>query len=132
MIWKWRRRSGPSSAMAVMLPADGGDEPSPDLVRELMAGGHAGLGDGLNRSVASLAALDRLIDGWTDDTASRMGAAVGAYLGTVLVNSGARWRVGPGGRPYVVLPSGREVDVMELAERRIARGRPRLADVAGV
>lgn len=132
MIWK-RRRPGPSGAMAVLLPADGGDPPSPDDLRELMRGGHAGLDApraGLDGSAASLAVLDRLIDGWTGDTASRMVAAVGAYLGTVLVDAGAEWRVGPGGRPFVVSEPGREIDVMDLARRRIARGRPRLADLA--
>ena len=139
MIWKWRRRPGPSSAMAVLLPADGGDAPSPETLRDLMTAAcadlRAGVGTGerdapLDASVASLATLDRVIDGWAGDTAGRMCAAVGAYLGTVLVNAGAEWRVGEDGRPYVVLPSGRRVDVMAVAGRRIARGRPRLADVA--
>lgn len=141
MIWKWRGRPGPPSAMAVLRPADGGDEPSPDTLRDLMAAACAGLRSGtgtgtdergarLDASVASLATLDRAIDGWAGDTAAHMSAAVGAYLGTVLVNSGAEWRVDAAGHPYVVLSSGRHVDVMELAGRRIARGRPRLTDVA--
>lgn len=138
MIWKWRGRTGPSSAMAVLLPAGGGDEPSPDQVRELMASGcasladhaeRAGAGGDLDGSTASLAVLDRLIDGWDAGTASRLGVAVGAYLGTVLVGAGAQWRVGPAGRPYVTLRSGRDVDVMALADRRVATGHPRLADL---
>lgn len=131
-IWR-RRRPGPAGAMAVLLPADGGDRPSPDDLRALMRGGYAGLDPldaGLDGSPASLAVLDRLIDGWTDDARSRMSPAVGAYLGTVLVDAGAEWRVGPGGRPFVVSGPGREIDVMELARRRIERGRPRLTDLA--
>jgi Family of unknown function (DUF6278) len=55
----------------------------------------------------------------------------GLFLGTVIVNNaaGARWRVWPNGHPVVVTASGRELDVVAVANRRFSTGGPRLADV---
>ncbi|HSR84960.1 MAG TPA: DUF6278 family protein [Streptosporangiaceae bacterium] len=55
----------------------------------------------------------------------------GLFLGTVIINSaaGARWRVWPNGHPVVLTASGRELDVVAMANRRFMTGRPRLADV---
>ncbi len=42
---------------------------------------------------------------------------------------GARWRVWPNGHPVVRLPSNRDLDVVALANDRVRKGAPLLADV---
>ena len=55
----------------------------------------------------------------------------GLFLGTVIINNaaGARWRVWPNGHPVVLTASGRELDVVAIANRRFSTGGHWLADV---
>ena len=133
MIWKRRRRGTRPGDMAILRSADGSDIPSSEEIGEIMALGFeelAGRGVALDGSPASLDLLDQAIDGWPPDVAARLGNDVGAYLGTVLVTSGAEWQAGPGGRPIVRLASGRELDVIDMAHSRLAEGAPRLGELA--
>jgi Family of unknown function (DUF6278) len=56
---------------------------------------------------------------------------VGLFLGTAIINggTGARWRVWPNGHPVIVTASGRELDVVALANRRFGTDRFLLADI---
>lgn len=58
-------------------------------------------------------------------------AEVGLFLGTVIINggAGARWRVWPNGHPVIVTASGRELDVVALANRSFGSAGLRLADI---
>jgi hypothetical protein len=55
----------------------------------------------------------------------------GLFLGTVIVSAirGAHWRLWPNGHPVVRLASGRDLDVIALANDRLRSGQPRLTDV---
>ena len=59
-----------------------------------------------------------------------LGTQAGLYLGTVIVVtvSGARWRLWPNGHPVVRLPSGRDLDVVDIGNDRVCTGSPLLAD----
>ncbi|WP_052850613.1 DUF6278 family protein [Streptomyces avicenniae] len=100
-----------------------------DLLRDRAL--HAGvvLGD----TPVSLEALDQLLPRWRDDPEELPWLAndAGLYLGTVLVRTvpGARWVPGPGGRPIVVMASGREVDVVAAGEDWADTGSPELSQV---
>ena len=56
---------------------------------------------------------------------------IGLFLGTVIIDNaaGARWQVWPNGHPVILTASGRELDVVAMANRRSSTGGPRLADV---
>ncbi len=66
-----------------------------------------------------------------DAAMTALASEAGLFLGTVIINSaaGARWRVWPNGHPVVLTASGRELDVVAIADRRFSTGVPRLADV---
>lgn len=53
------------------------------------------------------------------------------FLGTVIVSAihGAHWRLWPNGHPVVRLASGRDLDVIALANERLRSGQPRLAEM---
>jgi hypothetical protein len=55
---------------------------------------------------------------------------VGLYLATVIAGTvpGARWRLWPNGHRVLRLPSGRNIDVIAIANRRVSMGSPLLAD----
>jgi hypothetical protein len=85
----------------------------------------------LDDSPASLAALDQMQPRWRDDpeTSEWLGNDAGLYLGTVIVRTvpGAAWRIWPGGNPVVLLPGGRELDVVEIGHGWAADGYPELS-----
>lgn len=93
----------------------------------------------LDDSPASLTALDQLLPRWRDDPEASdwLGNDAGLYLGTVVVRTvpGARWRIWPDGRPVVLLPTGRELDVVRMGHGWATEGFPELAvayaEVAG-
>ncbi|MEV5320868.1 DUF6278 family protein [Streptomyces sp. NPDC052687] len=93
----------------------------------------------LDDTPASLEALDQLPPRWRDDAEMllRLGNDAGLYLGTVVVRTvpGAAWEIRPDGQPVVLLPSGREVDVVAAGQEWAASGVPELsqlyAEVAG-
>jgi hypothetical protein len=64
-------------------------------------------------------------------TQARARAQCGLFLGTVIVSTihGAHWRLWPNGHPVVRLASGRDLDVIALANDRLRSGQPRLAAV---
>jgi hypothetical protein len=55
----------------------------------------------------------------------------GLFLGTVIIASipGARWRLWSNGHPVVCLTTGRDLDVVAMANDRVSKGAPLLADV---
>src|SRR5947209_19959120 len=76
--------------------------------------------------------LDQALDeGDEDAQIAAVGNAAGLFLGTVIITGvpGARWRVWPNGHPVVRLASGRELDVVAVANNRVHQGAPRLTDV---
>ncbi|TWP34841.1 DUF6278 family protein [Leekyejoonella antrihumi] len=87
----------------------------------------------LDDTPGSLAGLDERVDVWSaePDIGPRLGHEVGGYLGTVIVTNvpGAAWRAWPNGHPVVRQPSGRDVDVMARAARRIASHHGTLASI---
>ena len=66
-----------------------------------------------------------------DPVTTALANEAGLFLGAVIINSaaGARWRVWPNGHPVVLTESGRELDVVAMANRRFRTGKPRLAEV---
>lgn len=98
---------------------------------ELLRSQAARAGVRLDDSPASLEALDQLVPRWRDDAEilPRLGNDAGLYLGTVIVRTvpGASWRVWPEGNPVVVLPGGRELDVVATGHGWAADGYPELA-----
>jgi hypothetical protein len=75
--------------------------------------------------------LDWAIGEWAHDPqAAGLGSEAGLFLGTVIIGSvaGACWRMWPDGHPVVRLRSGRELDVVALANSRVTSGYPRLAE----
>lgn len=106
----------------------------PDPVQpELLPVWMADRGQDLTRSAEGLEAVDLAIDAWSRDPTiwTTLDLEVGKFLGVVLVDqvSGARWHAWPNGHPVVRLVSGRDVDVLAVARKRISTGTPRLADV---
>lgn len=85
----------------------------------------------LDDSPASLAALDQMQPRWRDDPEASewLGNDAGLYLGTVILRTvpGAAWRIWPGGHPVVVLPGGRELDVVQMGHGWAADGYPELS-----
>jgi hypothetical protein len=66
-----------------------------------------------------------------DPVLTKLANEVGLFLGTMIINNveGARWRVWPNGHPVVLTASGREHDVIGLANRRMRADGPPLAEV---
>ncbi|MEE1926905.1 DUF6278 family protein [Streptomyces sp. TRM 70351] len=128
----WRKRHRMSRGMAVYRPGPGDPEGLARLLSdfELLRAQAAGDGVELDGSAASLEALDQLLPLWRDDseTLSRLGNDAGLYLGTVVIRTvrGARWQLWPNGRPVVVLPSGRALDVVTAGQEWAAGGTPGL------
>jgi hypothetical protein len=90
-----------------------------------------GRGLALSSIQADLRWLDQEIDAESGDAETMPSASeVGLFLGTVIINSspGAQWRVWPNGHPVVRTASGRELDVVALANLRFRAGAPLLAD----
>ncbi|MPZ67373.1 MAG: hypothetical protein GEU83_18350 [Pseudonocardiaceae bacterium] len=71
-----------------------------------------------------LSALERHLDAWAiaPEIGPSLGNEVGLYLGTVIVKNvpGAGWLAWPNGHPVVRLQSGRDLDVIALADQRLA------------
>ncbi|MFJ3901755.1 DUF6278 family protein [Streptomyces sp. NPDC090025] len=90
-------------------------------------------GVALDDTPRSLAALDQLPPRWRDDPEELpwVGNDAGLYLGTVLVRTvpGAGWRLRPDGQPVVLLPSGREIDVVGAGLDWAATGAPELSQL---
>jgi hypothetical protein len=135
-IGRWRARHGIARGVAVFGPGSREDlEQLTGLLADwpLLREHADAAGVDLDSSRQSLVDLDRLIDDWRHDaeTASWLGNEAGTYLGGVLVTGvpDARWRIWPNGHPVVRLPSGRELDVVELAHRRVSHDEPKLAAV---
>jgi hypothetical protein len=77
-------------------------------------------------------AIDRFIEEHGRQTQmSAVESDAGRFLGTVIVSMihGAHWRLWPNGHPVVRLASGRDLDVIALADDRLRSGQPRLAAV---
>jgi hypothetical protein len=121
------REHGPARGMAVY--GSGGSE-SPDAVKELLSRCESLRSWSLARSVdlddepESLIVLDRLLDSWKEPSAAEtllLANDVGAYLGTVIVThvEGTQWTLWPNGHPVVRLRSGRDLDVIDLSNRRL-------------
>jgi hypothetical protein len=80
----------------------------------------------------SLAELDEQLDEWANsDVGQSLGNEVGIYLGTVVVRHvpEAMWVAWPNGHPVVRLSSGKDLDVVHMADLRLQSGRPHLAEV---
>jgi hypothetical protein len=79
----------------------------------------------LDGHAASLAVLDSRLDEWNADPSHHgkvdLGNEVGLYLGNVMLSdvAGAHWTIWPNGHPVIALASGRELDVVALANERL-------------
>lgn len=94
----------------------------------------------LDGAPQELGLLDHALDEAIDQARGELGgpmqiAAVGnqagLFLGTVIIATvpGAHWRVWPNGHPVVRLPANRDLDVVVMANDRVSKGAPLLADV---
>ncbi|MFF4579436.1 DUF6278 family protein [Streptomyces sp. NPDC001389] len=85
----------------------------------------------LDRTPASLEALDQLMPRWRRDPEAVpwLGTDAGFYLGTVIVRTvpGTGWQVWPNGRPVLRLASGRELDVVGSGVSWAMTGSPELS-----
>jgi hypothetical protein len=74
-----------------------------------------------------------MVPRWRDDaeTLPWLGHDAGLYLGTVVVRTvpGAAWRIRSDGEPVILLPSGREVEVVESGQEWAATGVPELSQL---
>lgn len=90
-------------------------------------------GETLRYDVNGLTTVEGLIDLWNADAdiSPALANEVGTYLGTVLVKEvdGASWHIWPNDHLVVRLMSARDIDVVDLAARRMASGRPTLPGV---
>lgn len=102
---------------------------------ELLRAEAAEAGVVLDDSPESLEALDQLLPRWRSDPEilDRLGNDAGFYLGTVVARTvpGAAWRLGRDGTPVVLLPSGRELAVVEDGLAWAESGAPELSQVYG-
>ncbi|MGQ4373903.1 DUF6278 family protein [Streptomyces sp. SAS_267] len=100
---------------------------------ELLRSQAAAVGLELDDTPDSLVALDQLLPLWRDDPEALpwLGNDAGLYLGTVVVRTvpGASWHVWPGGSPAVLLPSGREIPVVEAGLDWAVQGVPELSQM---
>jgi hypothetical protein len=90
----------------------------------------------LDEAAEDPALLDEAIDRFMEEHGRHTQMSVvesdaGLFLGTVIVSAihGAHWRLWPNGHPVVRLASGRDLDVIALANERLRSGQPRLAEV---
>ncbi|EFL03485.1 DUF6278 family protein [Streptomyces sp. LcepLS] len=102
---------------------------------ELLRAEAAEAGVVLDDSPESLEALDQLLPRWRSDPEllDHLGNDAGFYLGTVVARTvpGAVWRLGGDGTPVVLLPSGRELAVVEDGLSWAESGAPELSQVYG-
>lgn len=135
-IDRWRPRRDDAEARAERYPG-GVDDPGSlaELLAEcaLLRGRAADMGLELDDTPESLSALDQLSPSWRDDPqeAAELGHDAGLYVGSVIVASvaGANWELLRDGRPFVCLPSGRELDVAAVGRDWAALGTPSLWQV---
>ena len=87
----------------------------------------------LDDSEASLSVIDEHWGEFSSDPEVRAGLGndAGMHLGRVIVATvpGARWFVWPNGHPVVRTASGRNLDVVALASRRVTEGSPTLSAI---
>ena len=90
----------------------------------------------LDATPDDLALLDEAIDQEVREHGSQgpvaaVGNEAGLFLGTVIVATvqGAQWRLWPNAHPVVRLASGRDLDVVALANDRVGTGRPHLTRI---
>jgi hypothetical protein len=90
----------------------------------------------LDGSPQDLELLDQALDAVSAEPGlhspmTGVGNDAGLFLGTVIIASipGARWRLWPNGHPVVRLATGRDLDVVAMANDRVSKGSPLLADV---
>jgi hypothetical protein len=84
----------------------------------------------LSGSPDTLAAIEARLPNWqASEAAPMLGNELGVYLGSCIVRhvAGAEWRVWRNGHPVVRLPSGRDLDVVDVVHRRLTNGEPSLA-----
>jgi hypothetical protein len=141
VVQQWRRwLPGPKHGMArgVAVFGSPGYARDVDGLTELLGrwpalrGWAEGHGLALSGVPEDLQLLDQEIgEPHQDAVPMALANQAGLFLGTVIINSaaGARWRVWPNGHPVVLTASGRELDVVAIANRRFRTGGPRLADV---
>jgi hypothetical protein len=131
----WRKRLGPAHTTALDTSTDAGQEGIAELLAEcellrVRAFQH---GLELDDTPASLEALDQLPPRWREDPEEllRFGNDAGLYLGTVIVRTvpGASWHLWPSGQPFVMLASGRDIDVVGAGLDWAATGAPELSQV---
>lgn len=133
---RWRSRRDDAEARAGLYPG-GADDPGSlaEMLGEcaLLRGRVADQGLELDDTPDSLSTLDQLPPRWRDDPqeAAELGHDAGLYLGSVIVASvpGANWELLRDGRPFVRLPSGREIDVAAVGRDWAAQGAPSLWQV---
>jgi hypothetical protein len=95
---------------------------------ELLAHFHS-IGHDLPRSEEGLAAVDQLMDGFTDRAAlAKLVRAIGMFYGDLLTHTipGAHWEVIEDGSPCVRVTRKTAVSVVPVAEKRLARRTPTL------
>jgi hypothetical protein len=79
----------------------------------------------LNDDPEKLDALDQELDEWNSDSSRHakvdLPNEVGAYLGNVIVKNivGSHWKLWPNGHPVIRLLSGKELDVIAMANDRL-------------
>ncbi|MFF8598330.1 DUF6278 family protein [Streptomyces sp. NPDC015232] len=130
----WRKRHDTAGSPLVSV-FDRDPEGAAELLAEceLLRARAQEAGVTLDDTPRSLAALDQLPPRWRDDPEELpwVGNDAGLYLGTVIVRTvpGAGWRLRPDGQPVVLLPSGREVNVVEAGLDWAATGTPELTQI---
>ena len=129
----WRRTRSGAEGVALTDALSSDPESAAQLLSEceLLREQARGAGLELDDSVDSLAALDQLPPNWRGDpeVSPWLGTDAGLYLGSVIVRTvpGARWVQWPDGQPVVLLPSGREMDVLEEGTAWAETGSPELS-----
>jgi hypothetical protein len=143
----WRRWvPGPRHGLPRSVAVYGVPRPGPDQIAgmlgrcdQLRAWART-RGFELEDTAGDLRLLDQALDAAIGDARSepgepariaRLGNQAGLFLGTVILATvpAARWRLWPNGHPVIRLPSGPDLDVVALANDRVNRGAPLLADV---
>jgi len=137
--WPWARGPRRGIARGVAVFGSPGVERDASLLgglfedHERLAGWLSAAGQTLRYDANGLAVVEASIDSWhgNSDVAPMLANEVGTFLGTVLVKvvDGASWHVWPSGHPVVRVIPKRDIDVVDLAERRISSGRPNLTGI---
>jgi hypothetical protein len=134
-LGNWRKKRAPSLGVTLLSTGAADSEGVAELLAEcdLLRSQAELAGVELDDSVASLEALDQLLPRWRDDEESLpwLGNDAGLYVGTVMVRTvpGAVWQVWPNGHPVVLLPSGREIDVVASGQTWASSGEPELSQL---